>query len=509
MNFTSDDGSLFGVGIGNSSETTYGVADKYFVYDNQTGTMPFVIDSPTGNIGIGTTSPQATLDIAGAGSGNFGREGALSLLETNSDSAWQMIFRDINAPNLDIGLIKADDGLFLKGVTSGNDIMSWHASPTSGGFGTTTATGDFQTLDDNFNSLFYVDGATDNIGIGTTTPFSRLTVWGPNSSAGTAALTISNSASTTELQVFDNGNATLAGTLTQNSDVRLKTNVQRLDASSSLSAIDALNPVTFNWIDPNQGSGPQVGFIAQQVQAIFPNLVSTTSPTDLTPGGTLGLNYIGLISPIVSAIQALYSNVQSLEQTVSGFAESFVSNRITASQELCVGSTCVTSAQFQAMVAAANQSPSAAQPSPAATSSLPKFVTQNSASTTPAVQISEPTTTISGAGSSTPPTITINGDNPAVIQIGDSYADLGATVSDTGSGQAGDTNLGIKTFLNGTLVSNIVIDTSSVATNTIDYAATDQAGLTSTSSRTVLIEDVASLAPTATTTDATSTTTAQ
>ncbi len=100
-----------------------------------------------------------------------------------------------------------------------------------------------------------------------------------------------------------------------------------------------------------------MGFIAQQVQAIFPNLVSTTSPTALTPGGTLGLNYIGLISPIVSAIQALYSNVQSLEQTVSGFAEIFVSNRITASQELCVGSTCVTSAQFQAMVAPGTNPP--------------------------------------------------------------------------------------------------------------------------------------------------------
>jgi len=45
--------------------------------------------------------------------------------------------------------------------------------------------------------------------------------------------------------------------------------------------------------------------------------------------------------------------------------------------------------------------------------------------------------------------------NPAIVQVGDSYADLGATVSDTGPGQAGDTNLGLKTFLKETLVSNI------------------------------------------------------
>jgi len=81
----------------------------------------------------------------------------------------------------------------------------------------------------------------------------------------------------------------------------------------------------------------------------------------------------------------------------------------------------------------------------------------------------------------------------------DSYADLGATVSDTGPGQAGDTNLGLKTFLNGTLVSNIVIDTSQVATDTIDYVATDSTGLTATTTRTVLIE-AATAATTATST---------
>jgi len=41
-------------------------------------------------------------------------------------------------------------------------------------------------------------------------------------------------------------------------------------------------------------------------------------------------------------------------------------------------------------------------------------------------------------------------------------------VSDTGPGQAEDTNLGYQTYLNGTLVSNIVIDTSEIATDTID-----------------------------------------
>jgi hypothetical protein len=84
----------------------------------------------------------------------------------------------------------------------------------------------------------------------------------------------------------------------------------------------------------------------------------------------------------------------------------------------------------------------------------------------------------------TPPVIQINGDNPAIIHVGDSYADLGATITCPQS----DLNLATKTFLNGQLVSNIVLDTSEAATGTIDYVATDGAGLTSTSTRTVIIE---------------------
>jgi hypothetical protein len=54
------------------------------------------------------------------------------------------------------------------------------------------------------------------------------------------------------------------------------------------------------------------------------------------------------------------------------------------------------------------------------------------------------------------------------------------------------TNLGYKTFLNGTLVSNIMLDTSQVATDTTDYVATDDVGNTATSTCVVIIEPVSS-----------------
>lgn len=54
--------------------------------------------------------------------------------------------------------------------------------------------------------------------------------------------------------------------------------------------------------------------------------------------------------------------------------------------------------------------------------------------------------------------------------------------------------------INGQLISNIVLDTSTAATDTIDYVATDQSGLTATSTRTVIVEPAATANQNATTT---------
>ena len=149
---------------------------------------------------------------------------------------------------------------------------------------------------------------------------------GPRHRTSTTAFAVVNSASTTVFAVYDNGNSTYSGSIFQSSDQRLKTNITALDASSSLTAVEALNPVSYLRLD-QPGTGENLGFIAQQVQQVFPQLVSTTSATALTPGGTLTLNYEGLIAPIVSAIQALDQQLTDLANTVAGFAQSFTSAR--------------------------------------------------------------------------------------------------------------------------------------------------------------------------------------
>jgi integrase len=74
--------------------------------------------------------------------------------------------------------------------------------------------------------------------------------------------------------------------------------------------------------------------------------------------------------------------------------------------------------------------------------------------------------------------------------------DLGATIE----GPTADLNLGLTTYLNGVAMSPIQLDTSEAATDTIDYVATDQSGLTSTTTRTVLIQAAVGAGSSATTT---------
>jgi hypothetical protein len=232
--------------------------------------------------------------------------------------------------------------------------------------------------------------------------------------------------------------------------------------------------VTFNWIDPSEGSTQQVGFIAQQVQSLFPQLVSTTSATALTPGGTLGLNYIGLISPIVSAIQGIAhisgdfeSNLIAWLGNASNGIQDLFAENLHAQNELCIGTTCINEEQLNAVLAAVGQAGGA-----------PSTSGQGSSGASGASATSTP---------DTPPIITINGNNPAIVYVGDTYSDLGATIT----GPSQDLNLGINVSVDGgatTTPDDISIDTSTSSTHTISYFATDQSGETGYATRSVIVE---------------------
>lgn len=95
----------------------------------------------------------------------------------------------------------------------------------------------------------------------------------------------------------------------QLSDRNLKTNITNLD--NSLEKVIKLQGVSFDWKE-NPELGNQIGLIAQDVQEIYPDLVSINSNT-----GNLGVSYSQLIAPLIESIKELKQEVEFLKQQIN------------------------------------------------------------------------------------------------------------------------------------------------------------------------------------------------
>ena len=233
--------------------------------------------------------------------------------------------------------------------------------------------------------------------------------------------------------------------------------IMRIDETGALSLPGMLQPLTAEF---------------------FNELSATTSVDELTASSTPDSSapwrgsFAGASEALKDALAKLGSSiirvfVEPIYAAVGIFDEvlaKFIHADRVETGELCVGSVCITESQLAAVLVAAGQN--------AISSGQGSAETSTTSSSTP-----------SGVTSTIPPHITIAGNNPAHINVGDTYQDLGATAKDS----AGH-DLGLRTFLNGALVSDIVLDTSTTSTDTIDYVATDTWGNTATATRSVIIE---------------------
>jgi len=145
---------------------------------------------------------------------------------------------------------------------------------------------------------------------GITADWSQVGV--PSTTASTAKMRFLHSiAGSQEVEIFDlfgTGNATLFGTLTQASDIRLKKNIAQL--SGTLDKINQLKGVSYNWIDKLKDSTEQIGFIAQDVEKVFPQLVKTDDK------GYKSVAYTNMVPVLVEAIKEQQKQIEELKKMV-------------------------------------------------------------------------------------------------------------------------------------------------------------------------------------------------
>ncbi|HTH93426.1 MAG TPA: tail fiber domain-containing protein [Candidatus Paceibacterota bacterium] len=163
----------------------------------------------------------------------------------------------------------------------------------------------------------------------------------------------------------DNGTCDINPTsaaLSCSSDMTLKKNIVNLADNSSWSfnnnitpanqtifaKVLALNPVDYNWKTEADGTEQHDGFIAQEVQQVFPNLVSQDPKTHL-----LSLNYIGLIPYTVEAVKEMNLNITNIDDlTKSNTWRDALSNwfadsangikSLVVHNQICVDDQCLT-----------------------------------------------------------------------------------------------------------------------------------------------------------------------
>jgi hypothetical protein len=111
------------------------------------------------------------------------------------------------------------------------------------------------------------------------------------------------------LSLRGDGNAILAGTLTQSSDGRLKKNIQPINNASQ--KIDQIRGVYFNWKDEHHSQNKQIGFVAQEIEEVFPELVNTDSK------GFKSVAYANMSAVLAEAIKEQNQRINTLERELS------------------------------------------------------------------------------------------------------------------------------------------------------------------------------------------------
>jgi hypothetical protein len=251
----------------------------------------------SGNVGIGTTSPAAKLDI---GSGNL-----------NFSSTGQRITGDMSNATVSSRLAFQ--------TSTANSATRLSVIPS--GTGTTTAISLFGGNSDPNNATFLLLSTESTVarvtssrtGTGSFVPL-LFTV------NGSERMRITNDgevliAGTTDQGAFNlqcNGTGVWgAGAYVNGSDARLKDNITTLN--DGLNVVSQLRPVTFKYKpDYSKDRSVQTGFIAQELQAVLAGKDYVGGVVQAGPNH-LNVAYQSLIPILVKAIQELEAKVAALE----------------------------------------------------------------------------------------------------------------------------------------------------------------------------------------------------
>ncbi len=236
----------------------------------------------------------------GNGSSSSNRSNALTVLKSG--------YHIINSSTTGLLVNSGASGILIESQSNGISVLN------ASGFGASLR-GDnagVYTQNTNDNNPDIIIGGNDAIISTDSTPSADLFIRSndavvieldtDNNEAGN--FRVRNGTGGNVFDVNEAGNATLAGSLTQNSDIRLKTNIE--DLLYGLKEVLQLQPKAYNWKD-NEQNKKSLGLIAQDVQQIISEIVNQQDDA----AKTLGISYTELIPVLIKAIQEQQEIIES------------------------------------------------------------------------------------------------------------------------------------------------------------------------------------------------------
>jgi hypothetical protein len=280
------------------------------------GATKFVTIQDNGNVGIGTTAPTARLHVFDSFRGNikllttsgvghdFGYDGgsdsAFWFTHTGAEAGYTLFRWDNGTSFRDLLYIRNSGNVGIGTTTPSQRLTVVGNIGIQAGANAFIGTLDNYALSlrtNNADRIFITNAG--NVGIGTTTPATRLAVAGLTSSQ--PGITICSDTS---------GNFYYYAGSCVSSSIKYKTNIQNLGIG--LETLLKLRPVTFEFKKDYGGYDGTIhmGFIAEEVEQVNPILV------DYNNGEVSGVRYSELTALIVKSIQEQQNEIKDLKKEI-------------------------------------------------------------------------------------------------------------------------------------------------------------------------------------------------
>lgn len=244
-----------------------------------------------GNVGIGTNTPAADLDILQA---NVEVKIRDSNVGTSSEAQFNFF---VDGGEAGMSLLNTNYDWFGEGFpdSSWSDVFLFYTGPdTSSGMRFNTFAGNinFSVGDGVYTDMLHINATDFNVGIKTTTPGAAF------------ALDV-------------NGLIRTTGAVDTTSDRRYKKNIKKI--SSEVSILDQfklIDGVYFDWKhkeypEKDFREGRDIGVIAQDVRKVFPEAVTEDE------NGFLSVAYAKLVAPLIEAVKELVGITDSNKRDIA------------------------------------------------------------------------------------------------------------------------------------------------------------------------------------------------